>query len=277
VTASQPVPAPVVDAETDQTPTLSVVLPTMNEAGGVAECIQKISSAAEAMRVDVEIIVSDSSTDQTPAIARDHGAVVVTPDRPGYGSAYRHGFRHARGEYIAMGDADTTYDFEELPHLCRAVVDGDADMVLGSRFKGEIRPNAMPPLHRYVGNPVLTETLNMLYRGSLTDAHSGMRVFSRDALKQLDLRSDGMEFASEMLMEALMNGLTIEEVPITYHERTGEATLESFRDGWRHLRFMVGTVPGYLFGDRSPGPVASRTNGGNDAVASRTDGRSDDV
>lgn len=251
------------DIESEDEPVLSVVLPTMNEAEGVGECLRKISRAVKVIGIDAEVIVSDSSSDRTPEIARENGATVVYPDESGYGYAYRYGFRHARGKYIAMGDADTTYDFEELPQLFREVADGDADIVLGSRFKGEIKPNAMPALHRYVGNPILTETLNILYRGSITDAHSGLRVFTREALQRMDLQCDGMEFASEMIIEALSKDLRIEEVPITYYERTGDAKLESFQDGWRHLRFMIGHAPEYLFGNRA-GPANSRVEGGND-------------
>jgi hypothetical protein len=191
--------------------------------------------------------VSDSSSDRTPEIAREEGAVVVTPDEPGYGYAYRYAFERTRGAYIAMGDADTTYDFEELPKLYDHVAHGDADIAMGSRLEGEIKDGAMPPLHQYVGNPLLTTFLNVFYDTGISDAHSGMRVFSRQALATMDLSTDGMEFASEMVMEAGARDLTVVEEPITYHEREGEATLDSFRDGWRHVRFMLVNAPGYLF------------------------------
>ena len=231
----------------DERPTLSVVMPTLNEEEGICECIRRIENALRELDVDGEIIVSDSSTDRTPELAREMGAVVVTPDEPGYGYAYRYAFAHARGEYVAIGDADTTYDFEELPKLFELVAEGDADMAMGSRLEGEIEPGAMPPLHRYVGNPLLTTFLNVFYGAGVSDAHSGFRVISREALDALELTSDGMEFASEMIMAAGAEDLTIAEVPITYHEREGEATLDSFRDGWRHVRFMLLNAPGYLF------------------------------
>jgi len=237
----------LVSADSEQRPTLSVVLPTLNEEDGIAECIRRIETAIEQLGVRTEIIVSDSSTDRTPEIARDLGAIVVTPDRPGYGYAYRYAFERARGDYIAMGDADTTYDFEDLPSLVERLLVTDADIVLGSRLDGEIKPGAMPPLHQYVGNPALTAFLNVFYRAGVSDAHSGFRVFTRDALDTLELDSDGMEFASEMIMDASVKDLTIEEVPITYHEREGEATLDSFHDGWRHVKFMLTNAPGYLF------------------------------
>jgi hypothetical protein len=242
-------------ADSDQTPTLSVVIPTLNEEEGVGECITQVKNAFAELGVYGEIIVSDSSDDRTPEIARDAGAIVVTPDKPGYGYAYRYAFERARGEYIAIGDADTTYDFEELPKLFERVASGDADMVLGSRLAGEIKPGAMPKLHQYVGNPLLTRFLNFFYDAGVSDAHSGMRVVSRDALDRMELTTMGMEFASEMIMKAGATGLTIDEVPITYHERTGEATLHSFRDGWRHVRFMLVNAPGYLF--TVPGLVMS--------------------
>jgi hypothetical protein len=172
---------------------------------------------------------------------------VVEPDRPGYGYAYRYGFRFVRGEYVVMGDADTTYDFSELPRLFEPILEDGADMVMGSRLEGTILPGAMPALHQYVGNPLLTKFLNVFYGAGVSDAHSGFRVFRADLLDELDLRTDGMEFASEMVMDASARGIEIVEVPITYHERKGEATLESFRDGWRHVRFMLMNAPGYLF------------------------------
>nr|WP_199174888.1 glycosyltransferase family 2 protein [Halegenticoccus soli] len=222
-------------------------MPTLNEEEGIAECIERIKSALGTLGVPGEIIVSDSSTDRTPEIAREMGAIVVEPDAPGYGYAYRYAFERTRGEYIAIGDADTTYDFEELPKLYELVANGDADMAMGSRLEGEIKKGAMPPLHQHIGNPLLTKFLNVFYGAGVSDAHSGMRVISRGALEELDLKTDGMEFASEMIMDAGARDLTIEELPITYHPREGEATLDSFRDGWRHVKFMLVNAPGYLF------------------------------
>ena len=238
---------PLLDYESEATPVLSVVMPTLNEEAGIAECIERVKNALRELGIPGEVIVSDSSTDRTPAIADEMGAVVVEPDKPGYGYAYRYAFRYARGEYVAIGDADCTYDFEELPKLFDLVANGDADMAMGSRLEGEIKDGAMPPLHQYVGNPLLTKFLNVFYDAGVSDAHSGMRVLSQDALDELNLRTTGMEFASEMIMEAGARDLVIEEVPITYHEREGEATLDSFEDGWRHVKFMLQNAPGYLF------------------------------
>lgn len=233
--------------DSDTQPTLSVVMPTLNESAGVAECIDRIVAALEELGIRGEVVVSDSSTDRTPDIAREKGAIVVEPDEPGYGYAYRYAFARCRGEYVAMGDADTTYDFGELPKLLAHVQDGDADIAMGSRLDGDIEPGAMPALHQYVGNPLLTAFLNTFYDVDVSDAHSGLRVFRRDVMDDLSLSSNGMEFASEMIMDAGAEGLTIAEEPITYHEREGEATLDSFQDGWRHVRFMLENAPGYLF------------------------------
>jgi glycosyltransferase involved in cell wall biosynthesis len=171
-------------------------MPTLNEEEGIVECIDRIRTALDELQVYGEIIVSDSSTDRTPELARQHGAIVVEPDGKGYGYVYQYAFDRARGQYIAMGDADTTYDFTELPKLFYHVADGEADLALGSRLTGEIREGAMPPLHEYIGNPMLTRFLNTFYNTDISDAHSGLRVFSRDALEQLDLQTEGMEFAS---------------------------------------------------------------------------------
>ena len=234
-------------ADSDREPVLSVVMPTMNEEEGIETCLDWIEEAVLELGLPTEVIVSDSSTDRTPEIARERGAIVVEPDQQGYGYAYRYAFERARGEYVVMGDADTTYDFSEIPRLLEHLEAKDADVVMGSRLEGEIEDGAMPPLHQYVGNPLLTTFLNAFYDAEVSDAHSGFRIFRRDTLDELGLETDGMEFASEMIMEAGAQNLDIEEVPIVYHEREGEETLDSFRDGWRHVRFMLVNAPGYLF------------------------------
>ncbi|RQG96032.1 glycosyltransferase family 2 protein [Natrarchaeobius chitinivorans] len=237
----------LVDRTSEFDPELTVVMPTLNEEAGIETCIEWIKEGIEELQLRTEIIVSDSSTDRTPEIARELGAIVVEPDEGGYGYAYRYAFERARGEYIAMGDADTTYDFREIPRLLAELETTGADMVMGSRLEGEIRPGAMPTLHQYVGNPLLTRFLNAFYGAGVSDAHSGFRIFTREAYETMDLETSGMEFASEMIMEAGAKGLDIVETPIVYHEREGEETLESFKDGWRHVRFMLVNAPGYLF------------------------------
>ncbi len=237
----------LVGPDSQQPPVLSVVMPTLNEEEGITECIERIKTAVEELQLPTEIIVSDSSTDRTPDIAREMGATVVLPDEKGYGYAYRFAFEQTRGDYIVMGDADTTYDFEQIPRLLEALRDQNGDMVMGSRLDGEIKPGAMPALHQYVGNPALTAFLNAFYDAGVSDSHSGFRIFTREAYERMDLQTDGMEFASEMIMDAGARDLEIVEVPIVYHEREGEANLESFKDGWRHVRFMLLNAPGYLF------------------------------
>ena len=237
----------LLDRDSEQRPVISVVMPTLNEEDGVGECIRRTKTAIAELGVSAEIILSDSSNDRTPDIGREMGAIIYEPDEPGYGYAYRYAFERARGEYIVMGDADTTYDFEQIPRLLTHLQKEDADIVMGSRLEGDIKPGAMPTLHQYVGNPLLTRFLNTFYDAGVSDAHSGFRIFTREALDTMELSTTGMEFASEMIMDAGAKELDIVEVPIVYHEREGEETLDSFRDGWRHVRFMLENAPGYLF------------------------------
>jgi len=225
-------------AGTTSKPVISVILPTLNEETTIGICIGKILKVFDDMGVSGEIIVSDSSTDSTPEIARTLGAVVVQPIHRGYGYAYREGFAHARGAYIVMGDADDTYDFLELPLLIREL-DKGADLVIGSRFAGELKKGAMPPLHQYLGNPFLTWVLNTVFHTKFSDAHSGFRAIRADALEILNLQSWGMEFASEMLIKASRTSLKITEVPITYYPRKTPSNLNSFSDGLRHVRFIL--------------------------------------
>ncbi|WP_207589852.1 glycosyltransferase [Halomontanus rarus] len=241
------------EQDSDATPQLSVVMPTLNEEDGVGECIERAKNAIAELGMTAEIILSDSSTDRTPEIGREMGAIVIEPDGKGYGYAYRYAFERARGDYIVMGDADTTYDFEQIPRLLSHLREEEADMVMGSRLAGEIKPGAMPPLHQHIGNPLLTKFLNVFYGAGVSDAHSGFRIFTKEAYEAMPVETNGMEFASEMIMEAGAQGLEIVEVPIVYHEREGEETLESFADGWRHVRFMLVNAPGYLFS--APGAV----------------------
>jgi glycosyltransferase involved in cell wall biosynthesis len=234
-------------------PDISVILPTLNEETTIGICIEKIQKIFSDQGISGEIIVSDSSTDTTPDIARELGAVVVHPSHRGYGFAYLEGFAHARGRYIVIGDADNTYDFLELPLLIREL-DNGADLVVGSRFKGDMKKGAMTPLHQYIGNPLLTWVLNTVFHTEFSDTHSGFRAIRADALKKLNLQSWGMEFASEMLIKASRERLLITEVPITYYPRETPSKLSSFSDGWRHVRFILLlkpmpflTIPGIIF------------------------------
>ena len=220
-------------------PLVSLVIPTLNEAKTIGECIQQANEVFKKMGLEGEIIVVDSSSDDTPVIAKSHGATVVVPEKLGYGNAYLYGFKHARGKYIVLMDGDLTYDPREIDKLISSLQNGCVDMVLGTRLKGEIKQGAMPALHRYIGNPFLTWVLNKLFATEVSDAHCGMRAITRDALDRLNLKAGGMEFASEMVIEAANKNLRIAEVPITYYPRKGKSKLSSFSDGWRHLRFMM--------------------------------------
>ncbi len=220
-------------------PLVSLVIPTLNEAKTIGECIQQANAAFKEMGLEGEIIVVDSSSDDTPVIAKALGATVVVPEKLGYGNAYLNGFKHATGKYIVLMDGDLTYDPREIDKLISCLQSGCVDMVLGTRLKGVIKPGAMPALHRYIGNPFLTWVLNKLFSTGVSDAHCGLRAITRDALDRLSLKAGGMEFASEMVIEAANKNLRIAEVPITYYPRLGKSKLSSFSDGWRHLRFMM--------------------------------------
>jgi glycosyltransferase involved in cell wall biosynthesis len=230
----------------DSPPRVSVVIPCLNEAETIEECVRRARAALEGNGLDGEVIVADNGSDDGSAeLARRAGAHVVHESRRGYGSAYLAGFAAAQGEYIVMADADLTYDFGYIPRFVAELEDG-AEMVIGDRMDN-IQPGAMPWLHRYVGNPILTGTLNAFFRTGIKDAHCGMRGFRRDVLPRLDLRTTGMEFASEMVIRAAKADLDVRQFPIEYHPRGGESKLSSFRDGWRHLRFLLVHSPTYLF------------------------------
>lgn len=225
-------------APSDKEIEVSVILPALDEEVTIGQCIEKIKKVFLEKHIHGEIIVMDSSTDSTGTVARDLGATVIRPEKAGYGYAYIEGFRHAKGRYIVMGDADNTYDFLDIPRLIEPLKQG-ADLVIGSRFRGEIKRGSMSPLHRYIGNPLLNRILNMVFRTHFSDSHSGFRAIRRSALECLKLESGGMEFASEMLIRASERGLTITEVPITYYPRVSPSKLHSFADGWRHIRFVL--------------------------------------
>jgi glycosyltransferase involved in cell wall biosynthesis len=223
-----------------------VVIPCLNEAESIERCVAKAIEAFAGQDWEGEVIVADNGSDDgSPELAKAAGALVVHEPRRGYGSAYLAGFAAARGEYIVMADADLTYDFADIPRFVERL-DAGAQLVMGDRM-GNIQPGAMPWLHRYIGNPVLTGILNLFFRTGVRDAHCGMRAVRRDALPQLDLRTTGMEFASEMVIRAGKERLEIAEIPIHYHPRAGESKLSSFRDGWRHLRFLLVHSPTWLF------------------------------
>jgi glycosyltransferase involved in cell wall biosynthesis len=245
-TAAQTRPPTLADPEDQRVPLVSVVIPCLNESENIESCVSAALAALREMGVQGEVVVADNgSEDDSAGLAERAGAHVVVEQRRGYGSAYLAGFAASSGRYIVMADADLTYDFNDIPRFVAALEDG-AEMVIGDRMDN-IQPGAMPWLHRYVGNPILTGLLNLFFRTGVKDAHCGMRALRRDVLERLDLRTTGMEFASEMVIRAAKEKLTIAEFPIEYHPRGGESKLSSFRDGWRHLRFLLVHSPNHLF------------------------------
>ena len=224
---------------------VSVVIPCLNEAATIRECVEQARGALDSSALAGEVIVVDNgSTDGSADLARKAGARVVEEPRRGYGRAYLTGFDAARGDYIVMVDADLTYDFGEIPHFVRELDDG-AELVMGDRLEG-IAPGAMPRLNR-IGNPILSGFLNVIHRTGVRDVHCGMRAVRRDVLPRLELRATGMEFASEMVIHAAKAGLEIRQFPIELHPRGGESKLSPFRDGWRHVRLMLVESPNFLF------------------------------
>jgi glycosyltransferase involved in cell wall biosynthesis len=245
-TVAQTTPTTPNDSERPPTPLVSVVIPCLNEEENIERCVMAALAAIQSMDAHGEVLVVDNDSDDRSAeLAAAAGAKVIHEPRRGYGSAYLAGFAAAKGAYIVMADADLTYDFDEIPRFV-AELDGGAELVMGDRMEN-IHPGAMPWLHRYVGNPILTGLLNILFKTGVNDAHCGMRALRKDVLERLDLRTTGMEFASEMVIRASKEKLKIAEFPIEYHPRGGESKLSSFRDGWRHLRFLLVHSPTHLF------------------------------
>jgi len=228
---------------------VSVVIPCLNEANSLAHCVDKARKAFQAAGLSGEVVVADNgSTDGSIRIAEEHGARVIRVAERGYGVALRAGIAGARGPFIIMGDADDSYDFSEVPRFVEKLREGN-DIVMGNRFRGEIKPGAMPWHHKYIGNPGLTALLNLFFHARIGDSHCGMRGFTRAIYDRMDLRSTGMEFASEFVIKATQLGARMTEIPITLwaDKRSRPPHLRSFRDGWRHLRFMLLYAPNWLF------------------------------
>ena len=228
---------------------VSVVIPCLNEANSLAFCVDKAVKAFQAAGLSGEVVVADNgSTDGSIRIAEEHGARVIHVAERGYGSALQAGIKGAKGAFIIMGDADDSYDFTDVPRFVEKLREGN-DIVMGNRFSGEIKPGAMPPLHKYFGNPGLTALLNTLFHAGIGDGYCGMRGFTRALYDRLDLRSTGMEFALEMIIKSAQIGARIAEIPIIlWPDKRGRAPhLRSFRDGWRSLRFMLLYAPNWLF------------------------------
>jgi glycosyltransferase involved in cell wall biosynthesis len=228
---------------------ISIVMPCLNEAETLATCIQKAQQAIKKDGLSAEIIVADNgSTDGSQVIATELGARLVPVKRKGYGSALIGGIDAAHGEFVIMGDADDSYDFTAIAPLIAQLREG-CDLVVGNRFLGGIQPGAMPWSHRWIGNPVLTLISRIFFHTPVGDAHCGLRGFRKDAYERMRLRATGMEFASEMVIKASLKGMRIAEVPVALRPdgRSRPPHLRTWRDGWRHLRFMLLFSPRWLF------------------------------
>jgi glycosyltransferase involved in cell wall biosynthesis len=237
------------ETSTPQAVEVSIVMPCLNEAETLAACIEKAHLAIERGDLAAEIIVADNgSTDGSQVIAKELGARVVTVDRKGYGSALIGGINAARGRFVIMGDADDSYDFTAIAPMLEKLRAG-SDLVVGNRFAGGIEPGAMPWSHRWVGNPVLSLISRLFFHTPVGDAHCGLRGFRKDAYERMKLRATGMEFASEMVIKASLKGMRIAEVPVKLRPdgRSRPPHLRTWRDGWRHLRFMLLFSPRWLF------------------------------
>jgi Glycosyl transferase family 2 len=228
---------------------LTILMPCLNEAETVATCVRKARSFLVRHDIQGEVLVADNgSSDGSRELAEQAGARVVAVREKGYGAALLGGIRAARGEYVIMGDADDSYDFTRLIPFLEHLRSG-ADLVMGNRFKGGIKPGAMPALHRYLGNPVLSYIGRLFFKISVGDFHCGLRGFRRDSLLALDLNAPGMEFASEMVVRATLAGQQVDEVPtvLSPDGRSRPPHLRSWQDGWRHLRFLLLFSPRWLF------------------------------
>jgi glycosyltransferase involved in cell wall biosynthesis len=224
-------------------------MPCLNEGETIGICIEKAQKFLRDYQINGEVIIADNgSSDESVKIAQGMGARVINVSDKGYGAALLGGIGASLGKYIIMGDSDNSYNFMDLMRFLEKLRDG-YDLVMGNRFKGQIMPGAMPPLHRYFGNPILTGIGKLFFHGPVNDFHCGMRGFSRESVIRMDLRTNGMEFASEMVIKAILLKMKITETPIDLYPdgRTRPPHLRSWRDGWRHLRFMLVYSPKWLF------------------------------
>ncbi len=227
-------------------PEISIILPCRNEENALDYCLKEVKNVIKENNLNAEIIVSDSSIDSSPEIARKHNVTLVKHNKEGYGIAYLEGFKRAKGDYILMADADGTYNFRDFPKFINSLKEGH-DFVIGNRFEGRMDKNAMPWHHRRIGNPLLSGLLRLFFRNKIRDSHCGIRAIKKEALEKLNLQTTGMEFASEMVMKAVKRDLKIKEIPTDYYVRKGDSKLKSIPDGWRHLRFMLLYSPLFLF------------------------------
>jgi len=228
--------------------TVSIVFPALNEEAAITQCVDQAMAAIGRAALRGEVLVVDNgSTDGTAAIAGRRGARVVTERRRGYGAACLRGLTEAQGEFVLLLDADATYPVEMVEQFVGTMRDGGADVVLGNRFGGLMERGAMPWLNRYIGNPILSAMTRLLFRARLTDIHCGMRGIRRDRVAALDVRMPGMEFATEMVVKALDQGMRVSELSVPYRPRLGSSKLHPLRDAWRHAEYMLVFSPSLLF------------------------------
>jgi len=249
MTAEQETPSIETTSDSQSEILLSAVMPCLNEAETIGTCVKKAMNCIHSMDIAGEVIVADNgSTDGSQDIARRYGARVVNVPYRGYGAALTAGFQAARGKIIVMADSDCSYDWEAMGPLVAKVQEGN-ELVMGNRFKGGIKPGAMPVLHRYLGNPVLSFLGRLFFKTNVGDFHCGMRAFARESILKLNLQTSGMEFASEMVVKAALHNLRITEVPVVLSPdgRSRRPHLRTWRDGWRHLRFLLLYSPRWLF------------------------------
>lgn len=222
----------------NENPNISIVLPCRNEQEALPFCLQQIKGVVLRHHLSAEVIVSDSSTDQSPQIAKQEHAGLVKHDLVGYGRAYLEGFKHAKGKYIFMADADCSYDFNEIPNFIQQLESG-YDLVMGNRLSGNIEKNAMPWANQHIGTPLLSLMLRIFFGTKIKDSQSGMRAIRMESLKKLTLQTTGMEFASEMIIKAVQHNLKIKELPIHYYKRRGRSKLRPFQDTLAHIKLIV--------------------------------------
>lgn len=225
---------------------ISIVMPCLNEEESVADCVRQALAGIEKAKLQGEVIIVDNgSTDRSAELAAAAGARVVQHPEKGYGQALRRGFREARGRYVMMGDCDGTYEFGELAPMLAPLQDG-YEMVIGNRLVNPA-PGAMPWVHRFIGTPLISFVLRFFTGARIRDSQCGIRAMKKEALDRLELRSPGMELASEMILKAMRKGVRMAEVPVPYYARAGESKLSTLRDGWRHIKFLLTSSPSYVF------------------------------
>ena len=232
---------------------ISIILPCLNEEKAIGSCLSEIIKVIEDNSLDTEILVVDNdSEDNTANVVLEYqkkyqNIILVKEKRRGYGSAYLCGFQNTNGKYIFMADADNSYDFKEIPNFINKLKNQNFDLVVGNRFSRTMKKESMPWLHRYIGNPFLSYLVKLFFKIKINDIHCGARAISKKALEKITVYTTGMEFASELIIKVARANLKITEIPIEYRERIGESKLNSFSDGWRHLRFIFLYSPNFLF------------------------------